>query len=240
MINHDRQNKVKLYGVIIGIITLALQHGIYLLGHELSLLIGIEPYLPKIPAIDNLFPVIPLFIVPYIWSYLYWAMAPMAVSKCEFNHFLDYLAAYMFACLIGAIVLAFAPTYMIRSTEGIMDYTKTDFFSRLMRFWYSLDGGDVAYNLLPSFHCINSTIAYLGVCGRKEIPLWYRIYSLIISIVIFVSTLCVKQHYVLDVVTGILIAVVVYFICKKTHAGRIFLRPIAFFKKLFGKKKSEE
>lgn len=50
----------------------------------------------------------------------------------------------------------------------------------------------------------------------------------------------VKQHYFLDVVSGVAIAVIVFFICKKFDLGRIFDRPAAFFKKKFAKKQSEE
>lgn len=230
MLKEKKENRVKLYGVIIGIITLAGQHGIYLLAHVISQWIGIAPWLPKIDAIDNLFPIVPIFIVPYIWSYAFWAMAPMAVSKCKFEHFLNYLASYLLALIIGAVILIFVPTYMSRVGEGLMDTTRTGFFAELMRFWYSLDGGDMAYNLFPSFHCINSTISYLGVCGRKEIPLWFRIYSLVTAILIYLSTMYVKQHFFLDVVSGIIIGVIAYLICMKWDLGRVFNKPIAFFK----------
>lgn len=238
MLNNKKENSVKTYGIIIGLVSLALQHGIYLLAHELAQVVGITPFLPKIDAIDGNIPIIPIFIIPYVWSYVYWGMTPMAVSKCKFEHFLDYLAAYMFACIFGALILIFLPTYMDRVAEGLYDVSRTDIMSRLMRFWYSLDGSETAYNLFPSFHCINSTISYLGVCGRKEIPKWYRIYSLILTVLIYFSTVFVKQHYFIDVISGIIIAVIAFVICKKVHAGRIFLRPIAFVKKLFKKEKS--
>ncbi len=235
MLNEKKENRVKTYGVILGILTLAAQHGIYLLANEAAHLIGMTPFLPKIPAIDDLFPIISLFIIPYVWAYLYWGMAPMAVSKCKLDHFLDYMAAYLFACLFGALILAFAPTYMDRVAEGLMDTSQYGFCDKLMRFWYSLDGGKMAYNLFPSFHCINSTISYLGVRGREEIPKWFRIYSLIITVLICLATMFVKQHYILDVISGVLIAIIAYVICEKTHAGRIFLKPIAFFKRKMGK-----
>ena len=237
MLNEKKNNRVKLYGVIIGLVTAVLQHGIYLLANEIAGWIGIPPFLPKIEAIDDLIPIVAVFVFPYVWSYLYWAMAPMAVSKCDFRHFLDYLASYLFACLAGALVLIFAPTYMDRVAEGLYDYSKTDFASKLLRFWYSLDGGERAYNLLPSFHCINSTISYLGVAGRKEIPKWFRVYSLVITILIYFSTVFVKQHFVMDVFAGILIAGVAFWICKKTEAGRVFLPAINFVRKLFKKEK---
>ena len=72
--------------------------------------------------------------------------------------------------------------------------------------------------------------------GRKEIPKWYRIYAVVLAVTIYMSTLFVKQHFVLDVVSGILIGAVFSVFSYKWHWGRIFLKPIAYFKKLFTKK----
>ena len=218
----NKPNRVKGYAVIIGILYLILQHAFYLAGHYLALWLGIEPFLPKIPF-DDMIPLLSVFIIPYIWSYAYWAMGPMAVSKCEKQHFADYMAANLVACTAGVIVLAFFPTYMDRVAEGLYDVPENpDFFDNLRLFWYSLDGSEMAYNLLPSFHCINSTLCYLGVAGRKEIPVWFRVYSLITTLLIFASTVFVKQHYFLDVVTGVILAVIAYTVCKKFHWGRMF------------------
>lgn len=226
-------NRVKTYGVVIGIVYLALQHGFYLLGHYIADFIGFAPFLPKI-AMDDAIPIVSAFIIPYVWAYLYWAMGPMAVSKCEKQHFADYMAANLIACAAGTLALAFFPTYMDRVAEGLYIVPENpDFFDRLRLFWYSLDGSEMAYNLLPSFHCINSTLCYLGVAGRKEIPVWYRAYSLVMSLLIFASTVYVKQHYVLDIVTGIALAAPIYFLCKKYHLGRMF----APFERAFANRK---
>lgn len=203
----ETNTKVKSYGVILGLVTLALQHGVYLLAHYISVKVGNEPFSPKTP-LDDLIPLVPAFILPYIWSYVYWAMAPMAVSKCEKSHFFKYLSAYCLSMLLGAVVLIFAPTYMDRVAEGLQNPEMHGFGVRLMQFWYSLDGGDMAYNLLPSVHCVNSTISYLGVAGRPEIPKWYRGYSLVMTLLIYASTLFVKQHFVPDVFAGIGVALV--------------------------------
>ena len=215
-------NRIKWYGIVIGIIYALLQHAIYLCGHYLASWIGFEPFLPKIPF-DDLIPIVSVFIIPYVWSYLFWAMAPMAVSKCEKQHFSDYMAANVVACLFGMLFLAFFPTYMNRVDEGLYAVVENPtIFDRLREFWYSLDGSEMAYNLLPSFHCINSTLCYLGVAGRKEIPKWFRIYSFVTMLLIFASTVFVKQHYVLDIFAGVAISIVAFFICKKFHWGRMF------------------
>lgn len=231
-----KENGVKLYGVIIGIITALLQHGIYLGAYKLSCLVGREPILPKISAIDDLIPVIPLFVLPYVWSYIYWLTAPMAVSKCSKHHFVNYLCAYMLSCFVGAMIIVFLPTYMDRVAEGL--YEIDGFGAKLLNFWYSLDGGETAYNLFPSFHCINSTVSYLGVMGRKEVPKSYRIYSLIITVLIYVSTVTVKQHYVLDVIGGIAVAVLCFTLCTKADVAKYILKENKKAKKLPSDKKS--
>lgn len=218
----EKTNRVKGYAIVIGIAYLILQHAFYLLGHYLATWFGFTPFLPKI-ALDDMIPIVSIFIIPYVWSYAYWAMGPMAVSKCEKEHFADYMAANLVACLAGVLALAFFPTYMDRVAEGLYEVSENPtFFEKLRQFWYSLDGSAMAYNLLPSFHCINSTLCYLGVAGRKEIPKWFRIYSLVTTLLIYASTVFVKQHYFLDVVTGIALGAIAYFLCKKFHWGRMF------------------
>ena len=220
-----KNNRIKSYAIWIGILYLIMQHGIYMIGHYLALWLGFTPFLPKI-ALDDRIPIVSVFIIPYIWSYAYWAMGPMAVSKCEKEHFADYMAASLVSCLAGVLVLAFFPTYMDRVAEGLfVAPANPTVFDRLRMFWYSLDGSETAYNLLPSFHCINSTLCYLGVAGRKEIPVWFRAYSLVTTLLIYASTMYVKQHFFLDIITGVALAVAAYFICKKCHWGRMF-KPI--------------
>ena len=232
-------DRIKGYAVIIGIVYLILQHWFYLAGHCLALLFGFEPFLPKI-ALDDMIPIVSVFIIPYVWAYVYWAMGPMVVSKCEKRHFADYMAANLVACVAGALALALFPTYMDRVAEGLYEVpANPDIFDKLRLFWYSLDGSKTAYNLLPSFHCINSTLCYLGVAGRREIPVWYRVYSLLLSLLIFAATLFVKQHFFLDVVTGVALAAAAYFICKRFHWGRMFA-PLERWYKRYKEKKARE
>ena len=221
-LTEKKTTRIKGYAIVLGILYLALQHAIYLLGHHLASWFGITPFLPKIP-LDDMIPIVSVFIIPYIWSYIYWAMGPMVVSLCEKRHFADYMAANLVGCLAGMLVLAFCPTYMDRVAEGLYEVSENPtFFEKLRQFWYSLDGSSMAYNLLPSFHCLNSTLCYLGVAGRREIPRWYRVYSLVMTLLIYASTVYVKQHYFLDIVTGAALAAIAFFLCKKFHWGRMF------------------
>ena len=240
LIKQKKPNRVKWYGIVIGIIWAVLQHEIYLWGHDLAGVIGFEAFYPKMP-IDDLIPLVSVFIIPYVWAYASWAMAPMAVSKCEKEHFKDYMAANIVACIAGMIALALMPTYMVRVAEGLYAAEgSSNVFDRLRLFWYSMDGSHLAYNLLPSFHCINSALAYLGVAGRKEVPLWFRIYSLVLALLVFASTLFVKQHFILDVLTGAGLAAAAFCICKIYHWGRMFNPIEKLCEKIFAKIKEKK
>lgn len=111
----EKNNRVKWYGVVWGIGLLIFQHSMYLLANVIAGWIGIPPFLPKIEAIDDLIPLVPVFVLPYIWSYFFWAMAPMAVSKCEKRYFYNFITAYICSCLFGMLIFIFAPSYMDRA-----------------------------------------------------------------------------------------------------------------------------
>ena len=66
-------------------------------------------------------------------------------------------------------------------------------------------------------------------------PLWFRVYSLVIAVMIFAATLFVKQHYLIDVVSGILIASVAFAAAKRWHLGKMFDPLVAAWNKAFKK-----
>ena len=64
-------------------------------------------------------------------------------------------------------------------------------WNQLALWLYSIDAAD---NLFPSIHCLVSWFCYLGIRGKKEIPVWYQRVSAVLAILVFVSTLLTKQH----------------------------------------------
>ena len=84
---------------------------------------------------------------------------------------------------------------------------------------YSADGGTIAYNLFPSYHCLISAYCYLGVRKQRGISKGFKIYSLVMAILISFSTVLTKQHYIVDVFGGILIAVLCYILMEKLDPG---------------------
>ena len=68
---------------------------------------------------------------------------------------------------------------------------------------YSVDAAD---NLFPSIHCLVSWFCYIGIRGREDLPVWYRRFSCVMALLVCASTLTTKQHVLVDVAGGILLA----------------------------------
>ena len=86
------------------------------------------------------------------------------------------------------------------------------------------DGGDLAFNLFPSYHCLISLYCYLGIRKREEVSKGVRIYSLVMTILICLSTVFTKQHYVLDILGGLGISIVCYAVVQKLDPGSRILK----------------
>ena len=207
---------------IVGIVYFGLQYGIYRLGAWLSNVLGTVSYAIdcKIPPIDDLFPVIPVFALIYVYSYIFWICGPVAVSLTKKRNFVNYIYGLTLGYIIGFLFFTFVPTYMDRVAEGLMSRTGTGFCEDLLRWIYSADGSDMAFNLFPSYHCLISTYCYLGVRKQPEISKGFKIYSLVMAILIVLSTLFTKQHYIVDVVGGVGIAIGCYALMNRLDPGK--------------------
>ena len=217
--------KVPWWGWVFGIVYFGLQYGMYRLGHYLSIVIGTidRAWECKLPLIDDLIPLIPAFVVIYVFSYVFWIFGPVAVSLTKKEHFKNYIIGLSLAYLIGFLFFIFLPTYMDRVKEGLMDLSsRPGFFYGLLATVYGADGSDLAFNLFPSYHCLISFYCYLGVRRQPEISKGFRVYSLVMALLISCSTVFTKQHYILDVVSGIAIAVICYVIVNKWDPGKEF------------------
>ena len=70
----------------------------------------------------------------------------------------------------------------------------------------SMRGHDPAVNLLPSTHCSMAVYAVYGLRGQRGL-LWP--WSVVTMIGIALSTLLTRQHYLVDVVSGLILGAVV-------------------------------
>lgn len=147
--------------------------------------------------LDSRIPFIKEFILVYIvFAFLQWGCGFFLVAREEkkicYRICIGEITAKLF-CLVCFLLI---PTTMIRG-----HVTGNDFFSRCVILMYKTDAAD---NLFPSIHCLESYLLMRVLPWMKKVPVWYRIATPLVSILVCASTLFVKQHVFVDVPGAIL------------------------------------
>ena len=223
----DRLKQIPRYGWIIAVVLFLLDTTSYYFGTLFSRLLGTISWqiAPKIPFIDDRIPFIAILVIPYLLSYPIWVLGSAIVSLTEKKNYVDYIISMSLAYFIGFLFFFLMPTYMDRLTEGVLQRAeRPGFLGYCLHLTYYNDGGRYGFNLFPSFHCMISVFCYLGVRKRKEISKGTRIYTLVMAILICLSTVCIKQHYFIDVVGGVLVAIICFAVVKKSNISLRFIK----------------
>ena len=161
---------------------------------------GIEPRLPI-----DIFPLWTVWVVPYVLCYPLWfAGFAWAVFKMSDRMFRAFAVAFLFTCSVSVAIFFIFPTYVPPA-----QLNGNDVLTLVLRF---LHDGTGRYNALPSGHI------YITALLVFFYSLWYPRYKALwiaILVVVSLSTLFTAQHYILDVVAGLLVAGLGYYVGLK-------------------------
>lgn len=151
----------------------------------------------------------PFYLLVYVWPAIVFALCwkSYAVIKGGFK---AYLASALF-CM--ACFVLFPVKFHLRATL----FAPYDLFENMMRFSYWIDGP--AYNCFPSLH-VSSAFIGAQMVDRYD-PKLSKIFYFF-AVMITLSTLFVRQHYLVDVLAGMVVA---YF-CGMFLPKRIPIRPL--------------
>lgn len=157
---------------------------------------GIQLSLP----IDRLVPLFPPAIVPYLLADVLFIGLPVwAALRAKAGDFAAYTISILLATGISYIIYLTVPTFVTRP-----EITATDVFSKILRLLYQTDR---VYNAAPSGHAIYTTLSFLYLSRWKP---RYRLICLAAALLILLSTLLTRQHYILDMTAGIAVASLAY------------------------------
>lgn len=154
-------------------------------------------------VVDDWIPFVKEFIIPYLlwFPYLYGAL----IYYC----FADRVQYYVtLSCMIVGKVVCFMIYYFWQTTVPRPDVTGNDIFSSLVRYIYSIDQ---PVNCFPSIHVFTTFVIMLAAYKRKEQHKWEFALLSIVGTLIIVSTVFTKQHAILDVISGMAVASVLYY-----------------------------
>ncbi|MBI2017995.1 phosphatase PAP2 family protein [Candidatus Daviesbacteria bacterium] len=157
--------------------------------------------------LDDFIPLVPFFIIPYLSFYIYLILTVFSLRNARYiNQLYITLSSTLLTISISYFAYLFFQTQVIRPT-----ITETDIFSKIISFIHTIDK---PYNAFPSTHASLSTIGLLTWTHKKS---KYSKLFIIWAIAIIFSTLLVKQHYLVDIVGGIILAILCYLLCSKLN-----------------------
>ena len=160
-------------------------------------------YVFNMPFIDNNVPFLSVFAVPYL-LYVAVLILPFAMTFKNKKHMLALSSSFLFASLVCNIFYVLFPTMVIRP-----EVLPSTIFNRLVLFIYSIDG---VTNCFPSEHVTFSILSNLCMVNIRKKIAYYMIPA---TALVVIATLFIKQHYVPDVLAGMVLAFLSFLVFKK-------------------------
>lgn len=146
--------------------------------------------------IDRLIPQVTPFIVIYVLAYVSWFIGFLLIcrqgpARC------GAVFGEMCAKLLCLVIFVALPTAMEKPAV-----TDRGFFGWLARFIFSFDEPDT---LFPSIHCLENWVVWRGMWGCKGISKPVKTAFFVFALLVFASTLLVKQHVIVDIPAAIVV-----------------------------------
>lgn len=170
--------------------------------------------------LDDKIPFMKEWVLIYLLCYAFWVANYILISREGKEKWFRFAFADIVAKIMCGIIFIVLPT-----TNARPEIIGGDIFSWLMRLVYDID---TPSNLFPSLHCLVSWFCFIGIRKSSKVSLWYKIFSCIFAILVFLSTQFTKQHYLIDIAGGILISELCYYVACHTRLykglEKLFLR----------------
>ncbi len=161
-------------------------------------------------SFDRAIPFMPEWVLIYILSYPFWVISYIIIARYNTKEFwFKFVTADMIARVVCGFIFLLIPTTNIRPI-----ITDSGVWDKLMEMIYFLDQPT---DLFPSIHCLASLMCYLGMRKNENVAKWYRVATLVFAILVFASTQFTKQHYIVDVIGGVVVAVLSFAVAKHTN-----------------------
>lgn len=159
--------------------------------------------------IDDHIPRLPVFAIPYL-LFLPWFWAVIFYVWYKDNSFKQLAYSVIIINLVASVVYIMFQTYIPRDV-----IISNDLFSGILGFIYD---NDQAYNGFPSLHSgLSATVATFFVIKKSR----FAVPTFLMALLIVISTLFTKQHFILDAVSGITLGVIitsfVFWFCDKRN-----------------------
>lgn len=153
--------------------------------------------------IDKKIPALPYFALIYVLWFPLIAIFPISLFKASKNLYELYVICWITDIVISVIIYLAYPTTCTRPKD--LENIKGGWMLKIL-YKFSYKG----LNCSPSMHCSISTLVLIFALTASTMPINLRIIYSTTALGIVLSTLFTKQHVLIDLVTGALLALVIF------------------------------
>ena len=157
-------------------------------------------------AVDDYIPFVEVFIIPYL---LWFGYVAAAVAYFFFKDVQDYYKLCIFLFVGMTVFLVASTVYPNGHCLRPRVFERDNIFIDMVKALYLVD---TPTNLFPSIHVYNSIGVHFAIMQSERLKgkKWLRRGSFVLIASIIAATMFLKQHSVFDVITGCIMAVVMY------------------------------
>ena len=165
---------------------------------------GTRLFLPYLPVhvltgpLDARIPFSPAWVTVYCLCFPYWAVCGLQILSDSKAYAYRFAAAYLISMAISAACFLIWPGTLARP-----EVTGTGFFARWVRGIYAVDSPT---NLCPSLHVMLTYDCFRGALACRRFPRAFTVCAFVFFLLVCCSVVLVKQHALIDIPCGILVA----------------------------------
>ena len=163
-------------------------------------------------CLDTQIPFVSWFIIFYVLAFAQWVWNYFFHARAGKENFYHIVVSDIIAKTVCLILFLALPTSIVRP-----EIVGNSFFDDLVKLIYFVD---TPTNLFPSVHCLASWLCCRAAFLMKKAPWWYKWLQLIITLLVFASTVLIKQHFLVDIVAGVLAVELGWFLSKRFSLWR--------------------
>ncbi|HIR97668.1 MAG TPA: phosphatase PAP2 family protein [Candidatus Merdisoma faecalis] len=167
--------------------------------------------------LDDMIPFVEYFIVPYLLWFVYVAAVFVYLFFKNRREFYQYCIFLFTGMTLFLIVSTLYPNgHLLRPNT----FARNNIFTFAVQILYQ---ADTATNIFPSLHVYNSIAAHRAVANSETLAgnRLIRGGSFVLMVSIILATMFLKQHSVLDVISGILLGLVMEQLVYRTDYSAV-------------------
>ncbi len=156
--------------------------------------------------LDSIIPFIPWFIWPYIFWYLFVVGTVLYFFFRNVKDFYKITAFLFIGMTICLIIFTIFPTSFDHRPLQFQADSISAFFIN------SIYAADKCQNVFPSIHVYNSIGCAIAICKCNDFKhgALIKAFAIVAAVLIALSTMFIKQHSILDVISACILAIIMY------------------------------